>query len=47
MLNTLKVTGNSTFIYIYRAPSSKKWPMFIHVHPCAKYEWIKIQLKIN
>jgi hypothetical protein len=41
LLNTLKVMGNSTFIYTYWAPSSKKWPMFIHVHPCAKYEQTK------
>jgi hypothetical protein len=40
LLNKLKVMGNSTFIYTYQAPSSKKffnklpthmWPMFTHV----------------
>jgi len=44
VLNKLKVMGNSTSIYTYWAPSSKKflkkvptymWPMFTHKCPCA------------
>jgi hypothetical protein len=57
MLNTQKVMENSTSIYTFWAPNSKKflkklpiymWPIFTHVHPCVPmYVWAMSELKLN
>jgi hypothetical protein len=53
VLNKLKVMGNSTFIYTYQAPSSKKFFLktsklhMAHVYLCVNYELTRNEFKLN